>query len=322
MVSMKKLFGNLFTSKETTPNRLLLGAKDHLARITKANTNNQFDAEIAILTPLIAVLEDEVSNVDTTLNLQSGQTDEVDVVTYNFHSTLSTLSGVIANSVGGADTIAYKEFFPVGLTEYDRAARKTMVMLTTRINKAATKYATQLGPTVAAKLQGFKAAYIAARDSQSTSIANLALTRTDKTSAVKDVQLAITQSVHLVGNLFPGEVIKCSSFFNFNLFYTVGHRKHTLYNEVLAIAGHVVVVNRSFTDNVSIIIRNTGTNADIIVWIGESDTDTPNIVAITVKAGKAITALPSSLGNADSTFLLVLNASAVNTANYEIETIG
>ena len=126
MVSMKKLFGNLFTSKETTPNRLLLGAKDHLARITKANTNNQFDAEIAILTPLIAVLEDEVSNVDTTLNLQSGQTDEVDVVTYNFHSTLSTLSGVIANSVGGADTIAYKEFFPVGLTEYDRAARKTM----------------------------------------------------------------------------------------------------------------------------------------------------------------------------------------------------
>ena len=322
MISLNKLFGNLFNSKETTPDRLLLGAKDHLARLTKGNTAHQFDGEIAFLTPLIETLEAEVSNVDTTLNLQSGQTDEVDLITYTFQRTLSTLHGVVANSVGGVDTTAYKEFYPHGLTEYDQATRKTMVMLTTRISKAATKYAAMLGTTVTAKLQGFQADYVAASGIQSTSITDLSANRTDRTSSVLDVQVALTQSIHLVASLFPADVVKCSGFFNFNLFFTVGHRKHTFYNKTLAVAEQIVVVNRSYTNNVTIIIRNTGTNADIIVWIGATGTDTPNAQAITVKAGRAVTVVPSSLGDPDSTFLLVLNASEVNTANCQIETIG
>ena len=322
MISSNKIFGNLFNTPLITPDRLLLGAKDHLVRITKGNTTHQFDAEIAILTPLIEVLEADVSNVDTTQNLQSGQTDEVDILTYNFHRTLSTLDGVIANSLGGKGTTAYKEFYPHGMTEYDQANRTTMVMLTTRVNKAATKYATQLGIVVTPKLQAFQAAYVTARGSQSTSIADLSSGKTDKKDSVIDVEVGLTQSLHKVGNLFPADVVKCSGFFNFNLFFTVGHRKHVLYNETLAVAGQVVVVNRSFTDNVTIIIRNTGTNADIIVWIGATSTDAPNAQAVTIKPGKSMSVLPSSLGDADSTFLWILNASDVNTANGQIETIG
>jgi len=322
MISVTKIFGNLFSTPLITPDRLLLGAKDHLARITKANTTHQFDAEIAILTPLIAVLEVNVSNVDTTLNLQSGQTDEVNLFTYNFHNTLSKLRGVIAHSVGGEDTSAYKEFYPHGLTEYDLANRSTMPMLTTRINKAATKFATQLGVPITTELQAFQAGYVTARASQSTSIADLSIDRTDKTGGVLDVELAMNQSVHSIGFQFPGDVVKCSSFFNFNLFYTVGHRKHTLYKEILAIDLQKEVINRSFTDSITIIIRNVGTNADIIVWLGKTAADLPNAQAITIKAGKASTQLPSDLGDITNTFLLVKNASEVNTASFQIEIIG
>jgi len=322
MITVEKLFGNIFNVVAITPDRLLLFAKDHLARLTKGNGSGKFTAEIAILTPLIAVLEEDVSTVDTTLNLQSGQTDEVDILALNFAHTMSNLEGVVANSLGGKGSIGFKEFYPHGLTEYNQINRKTAPLLTTRVFKAATKYATALGIPVTNQLKAFQASYDTKRDAQTTSIADLSSIRTDRGDTETNVQIALVQSLHLVGTLFPTEVVTCSGFFNFNLLYTVGHRKHVLYNETLAIAGQVVVVNRSFTDNVTIIIRNTGTNADIIVWIGATSTDAPNAQAVTIKPGKAMSVVPSTLGDADSTFLLIQNASDVNTAHGQIETIG
>ena len=322
MLSVEKIFGNIFDTKEITPDRLLLFAKDHLVRLTKANSTHLYDTIIGIVTTLIVTLETEVSAVDTTLNLQSGQTDDVDLVTSNFHQTLSTLSGVIANSVGGIGTIAYKEFYPHGISEYGKANRKTMVMLTTRINKAATKYSAQLGATVTAKLQAFQADYVTARDAQSTSIAGLSVNRDVKSTAVFNMEKGLLQSIHTVGNLFPADVVQCNGFFNFNLLFTSTHRKHTLYNDTLAIGAQIDVVNRSVTDSITIIIRNTGTNADIMVWIGATATDVPNAQAIIVNAGKASTEIPSALGDLANTFLLVKNASEVNTASFQIEIIG
>jgi hypothetical protein len=322
MLPVEKIFGNVFNTKEITPDRLLLFAKDNLARLIKGNATHVFDSIITILTNLIAALETEVSAVDTTLNLQSGQTDEVDLVTSNFHHSLSDLEGVIANSLGGKGTIGFKEFYPHGVTEYSKANRKTMVNLTTRVNKAATKYAAQLGVTVTTKLQGYQALYVTARDAQSTSIAGLSTNRGVKSTAVFNMEKGLLKSIYTVGIQFPADVVQCSGIFNFNLLITVAHRKHVLYNETLAIAGQVVVVNRSFTDNITIIIRNTGTNADITVWIGATSIDAPNTQAVTIKPGKAMSVVPSTLGDADSTFLLMLNASDVNTADGQIETIG
>jgi len=82
------------------------------------------------------------------------------------------------------------------------------------------------------------------------------------------------------------------------------------------------VVNRAFTDSITIIIRNTGTNADIIVWLGLIATEDPNAQAIIVNAGKTTTELPSTLGDLANTFLLVKNLSGVNPANVQIEIIG
>ena len=322
MLSVEKLFGNIFNVVAITPDRLLLYSKDHLARLIKGNGTGKFTAEIAILTPLIAILEGDVSSVDTTKNLQSGQTDEVDLVALEFSHTMSALEGVVANSLGGKASIGFKEFYPHGLTEYSQVNRKTAPTLTTRVFKAATKYATTLGTIVTGQLQAFQASYIAARGAQTTSIADLSSDRTVRTSAETNVEVALVQSLHLVGFLFPTDIVKCSGFFNFNLLYTVGHRKHVMFNGLLVVAVTVVVVNRSWNDNATIIIRNTGTNADIIVWIGATAIDAPNAQAVIVKAGKSLIVVPSSIGDLSDTFLLIQDESAVNTAAYQIETIG
>ena len=160
MISIEKIFGNIFNTKEITPDRLLLFAKDDLARLIKGNTSGQFTSQIAELNILIAALEADVTSVDGTLNLQSGQTDEVDLVTSTFSHTMSTLEGVIANSLDGKDSIGYKEFYPHMLKDYGKANRKTMPTLTARVFNAATKYATQLGTVVTGQLQAFQASYI------------------------------------------------------------------------------------------------------------------------------------------------------------------
>ena len=322
MISSNRLFGNLFNSKDITPDRLVIFAKDEFARLTKGNGTGLFTAQLAILAPLIATLEADVSGVDTTLNLQSGQTDEVDLITYEFATTLSALEGVIANSLGGKDTIGFKEFYPHGLKEYSKISRPKMPTYLTRIFKAATKYSTELGVIVSDKLKEFEPKYIAARDVQNTSITGLSSTRTDRNIAETKLGKGLTQSVHLVGSIFPADEVKCGGFFNFNLLYTTAHRKHIFYNGTLLVEETKTIINRSFTDNVTIAIRNKGTNADIEVWLALTADGLPSILLATVAPGKASIVVPSSLGDIDNTFLLVKNASAVNPATYEIETIG
>ena len=322
MLSSNRLFGDLFDAKDITSDRLVIFAKDEFARLTKGNGGGLFTAQLANLATLIATLEADVSGVDTTLNLQSGQTDEVDLVTHEFAVTLSELEGVIAKMLGGKHTIGFKEFYPHGLTEYNKISRAKMPTYLSRIFKAATKYSTQLGATVTAELQGFEIKYTNARDVQNTSITGLSTTRTDRNTAEKDMRKGLTQSVHLVGSIFPTDVVKCSGFFNFNLLYTTAHRKHVFYNGTLIVDETKVVINRALTDNVTIAIRCKDTNAGIEVWLGVTAGSLPTILVCSVAPGKASIVVPSSLGDIENTFLLIKNASAVNPAIYEIEIIG
>ncbi len=322
MINVTKIFGNFYDSALITPDRLLLHAKDHLKRLIKGNIANIFDAEIAILTPLIAVLEDSVSGIDTTQNLQTAQTDDVDVMVYKFCKSMSRLKGVIAEKVGGKDKLAFKEFYPHELYDYTNPSRTEMPIITKRVNKAATKYAAILGVEVTTELQGFQAEYETLRSDQGVSIVDLSTDRTGKHKGVLDVERALSIDIHKIAILFPMDVVKCSGFLNFNLLYTTGHRKHVFYNNTLIIDETAVVANRSLTDSVTIAIRNKCINANIEVWTAATADGLPTLLMCTVAPGKASIVVPSSLGDIDNTFLLVKNASAVNPATYEIETIG
>jgi hypothetical protein len=84
----------------------------------------------------------------------------------------------------------------------------------------------------------------------------------------------------------------------------------------------ITIVNRAFTDNVTIALRNKGTNASFEVWLSLTADGIPTILVAIVAPGKASIVIPSSLGDIDNTFLLIKNISTVNPAVYEIETIG
>jgi len=322
MISEEKLFGNPFSNGLITPLRLLLHAKDTLKRLIKGNTNHKFDDLIDTLTTNIALLEAEVGNVDTAVNLQGGQTDSVDAITLSFTQTMGDLDGVIAHALGGKSSNGYKEFYPNGMKDYSNPNRDEMPILTMRVNKAATKYAAQLGATDVAKLKSYTTSYTAARGAQTDSFTDVSAGRGARSVGRLNVELGLIQALGLVRYLFPTDIAICSSFFNFNLLYTVGHHKHINIVGSLAVGITYAAANRTFTDNASIIIRNKGTNAAITVWIGEMATVTPNSMAITVQPGKTSVVVPSSIGDLVNTYLLIYNESTVNTAEYEIVIIG
>ena len=47
--------------------------------------------------------------------------------------------------------------------------------------------------------------------------------RTGRTGVETDTQLALLFAVYTVANIFPGDVTKCSSFFDFSLLYPQAH---------------------------------------------------------------------------------------------------
>ncbi len=322
MISKETIFGNLFDSAKIIPVRLLIFAKDAVANMTSNNATHEYDDEIAILIPVIAQLETEISVLDSALNLRSGETDELDGVVALFVKTMSAQEDVIADKFGSKDTVGFKEFYPSLLQEYHGANRTTLPTLTDRVSKAAIKYTTILGAPLATKLQSFFIDYKATRTIQSNLTGTVGMTRSNRSVANLKLELALTGTVHFIAAKFPGDVVTCSKFFNFNLLFTVGHHKHTIYSGTLGVEEIKEVLNQLFTDNWSIIIRNKGLNAAFEVWLGASDTETVALKSVTIQPGKASILKPSDLGNLTNPFLLIKNLSAVNDAIYEIVVIG
>ena len=322
MLSQEKLFGNLLDSKEITPLRLLIFGKDVLVNLTAANTSHCYDSTIESVTPLIIQLEKQVSGLDISLNLRSGQTDEVDLVTYTFKKKMSDMEGVIANLLGGKDTIGFKEFYPFSMKDYDTASRTTMPTLTTRVSNAAIKYTKELGDVISTNLQSFLISYTDARSTQSTTIGIVNTSRTNRTIIETNTELALTGVIRLISAKFPGDIVTCSSFFNFKLLYTVGNHKHTTYVGTLAFEEIKEITNQIFTDNWSIIIRNKGINAVFEVWLSATTLNTTSAKPVTVQPGNGTTLKPSDLGDLKNSFLLIKNLSTINSADYEIVIIG
>ena len=322
MINVYKVLGNYFNKNDMSKVHLLSFGKDHLQRLTNSNSTNKYTTIIAFLTPLVAALATEIGNEDTSINIRKAKTDTVIETVSDFSHTMSDLEGVIANSLGGRNTEAYKEFYPNGLTEYSKPNKDNMVLYLGRISKAATKYTTQIGAIVTAKLLGLDTFYSTARTSQSTAVSDVANAKSDIVNNRANLEIGLNKSIHEIGMLYPGNVLPCIPLFNFNLLYSITHHPHDVHSGTIAVNGMVEIINRTLTDIITIEVRNTGTNAAIWIWLGATATDTNNAMAIKIEPAHATTIKPSDVGDLANTFLLVKNESSINVASYEITIIG
>ena len=129
----------------------------------------------------------------------------------------------IAAALGGDTTPAFKEFFPHGKTEYNRITKTKIPTVIERLKTAATIHLAALGATISGELQAFQTQWTAVRESQLQQKSALKTNRSDRTTTRKAVETALLKTIHFIANKYPGDVLKCKTFFNFNLLLGARH---------------------------------------------------------------------------------------------------
>ena len=322
MISVEKLFANLFDKPNMSRKHLLSFATDFLKRLTNANKLHLYDAWIAFLTPLVAAFEAEVSNEDLATNLRGIKTKSVDTMSDVFSSTLSNLDGVIMRSLGGPDSEGYLEFYPKGKSEYNKPSREDIPTLVNRINALTAKYTIKLGDEVSSELLAIGINLRMARSAQVTVKVEVDQTRTLLKNNRLNLELGLTKTLHNICALYPGDIATCKGLVNFGLLYSSTHHPHDVHVGTIFAGGMAGIINRTFTDNIELEVNNPGTNAAIWIWLGATATDMNNALAIEIPPAHTANIKPSDLGDLKNTFLLVKNDSTVNEASYEVTIIG
>ncbi len=320
MISPDKIFENYFNDKNIINTRLDSFASDCIARLTSGNTGSRFDAILTLLNSSYPAFSGNISNLDVALTLQKGGTMNVEGTMTLFKKTMSEQEPFIASALGGRATTAYLQFYPHKVTEYTIARQTEMNALTQRVKTAASTNATALGTTLAALLQGFKAQWTTAKSNQMTQKGNVSTKRDDRDTTRTTLELNLCSAIHTVGGLFPGDIPTSMSFFSFHLLFNSTRHHHVVKSGSIAPGAKVVIFNELFEDTQLINVRNTTTNANIIAYFGEHDTDEPLTgEGIIVNNGKDKNEMAPAYGKNSFPFFILKNLSSVNEATYVVE---
>jgi hypothetical protein len=220
----KMLFGNIFDDVKITPNYIARFADDTVAKLTKNNESNEYDAVLNPLTAAIVPLRKELGEVDTTFNVQVGKTSTVDGFIVAFKGYMNDKYIHIAAALNGEKTPEFKEFYPKGKSEYTQVTKTQMPTVMERLKVTAAKYEVRIGAVIATELQMFQTKWKELRGQQLEEKAAVKTNRTDRSVARRAVELELLKTIHFIGAKFPGDVARCKSFFDFNLLFGARHK--------------------------------------------------------------------------------------------------
>lgn len=225
IISPKKTFGNPFDDKNITPNYLGRFADDVTAKLIKNNTNGDYDGLITPIQTAMIPLRSELSQVDTTLNVQVGKTATVDSFIIDFKKYMSTNYVFIAAALGGEKSEAFGEFYPNGKSEYSNVTKTKLPTIMDRLNTVGETYKNQLGATISTQLKAFQTQWKPLRQEQLEGKSAVKTNRADRSVARKGVEIELIKIIHFIGNKFPGDEKQCMVFFDFNLLFGVKRGK-------------------------------------------------------------------------------------------------
>jgi hypothetical protein len=218
------LFGNIFDDNRITPNYLGRFADDTVAKLVQNNGANEYDIVLNPLQASMIPFRSELGQVDTTLNVQVGKTATVDSFINDFKTYMKANYMKIAVALGDDKTPAFNEFYPNGKTEYSNITKTRIPTIMERLKVASINNQVAIGATISAELQAFQIQWTALRKEQLEGKSAVKTNRSDRTTARKDVEIALLKTIHFIANKFPGDVLKCKTFFDFNLLFGARHK--------------------------------------------------------------------------------------------------
>ena len=218
-INPQKTFGNYFDDARIIPINLGRFADDVVAKFQENNTNGIYDPIIKAIKIAMEPFRGEISQVDTTLNIQVGKTSTVNEFLADFKGYMKTNYVFIAAALGGEKTEAFGEFYPNGKSEYTNITKTKTPTIMARLKTVGEKYKVQLGDAISTKLQEFQSVWNNIREQQLEGKAAVKTNRADRSVARKAVEIELIKAIHYIGNKFPAEVEQCMVYFDFKLLY-------------------------------------------------------------------------------------------------------
>ncbi len=216
---------HFYVSVIITNYRLLNFIKDHRARMNAANLTGHYTVYIAALDLLITSFQNAISSKSTTLVQQVGDTEVLDGGIQDFADFVHAEEPHI-RYMFASDHSAYLEFYPHGLTPFDRISRIEGREMMHNFWLAADTHSGVVGAPFVTTCLGFVTDWDNNRSGQTGKFASVNIIRTliknQRTAVVQ--QLIVDSGAVAINN--STDVAAAEGFFNFNLLYRVRTVNH------------------------------------------------------------------------------------------------
>jgi hypothetical protein len=137
----------------------------HLESLKAANTDNRHSSLITTTEPLYLEFASTLSTKSGNNSAKGGKTVRTHEAFTSIKAYISRKEGVIADKFP-RQSATYREFFPIGLSEYHKASKANIQLLAERFIRTAQANANVLGSEMASEAKDLVDTYLATRNAQ------------------------------------------------------------------------------------------------------------------------------------------------------------
>lgn len=216
MIELSRAFEIVFADPRISLTELRIFTEDHIGRLRSQNLTGdhagQFTALLAAIEPLFAAYCDDLSVKHAATTERKGETLSKDAALAAFQILVRKREPRVADRFGSGSA-QYLEFFPLGITQYNRATMQTAETLMDNMVTKAAKYVTQTGQDMLDEFTAARAAFVTARTTQVEQKGDVAdaIRQRDTSRAALEVQL--TKNWLTIALMFTGQPERCKDFF-------------------------------------------------------------------------------------------------------------
>lgn len=218
------LFKNYFHRPRITTRRLVNFANDHINRLLANNEDGWYDDMIATGRVVLQKLGVQLITIEGGQRVQQARTDTADKLMDELRDTMFDREDEIRYKLKALPG-AIEAFFPGNTrTTYHWLAKERMFVLTGALQKAALRYATELGPELSSLLQDFAPRWRAVSDAQEQQMALLDEAREARDEARPELERLLMNHVYILGQRFLDNPDAAMALFNWPLLWYRGRR--------------------------------------------------------------------------------------------------
>lgn len=312
MINFETLFINHLDTKDVSDDTMKELTQKHLTGMSQNNPGGIYDTPILDTTQAYTNYFGAMTDEATKIAIKEGSTVTMNIKLDLFKDFVSQQEGLI-RSKWGKTAAEYQEFYPQGVTEYQRAPLKSIDQIMDRYENAATAHQADLGAPFVTDVSTLTTGFKTARQSQLDLMAIVNGKKTE-TSVKRDVvEIQVMKNLLIIASNNVGNPSVLRNYLDQSL---IRPQKYRTYSDEVLQGETVTVVERAFGEHDDIKAKNTGTDVWKICLSAAAGEACANGMTVNPDEEKTFTA--SELGDFENNHFLNITNTGGNDGSYSV----